>query len=56
MAAIVVQLGFAIIPFGMSSSASGFTSETTKGTSGSFLHPDELSMTVIPASAMTGEY
>ena len=44
MATIVVQLGLATIPFGMLSRAPAFTSGTTRGTSGSILHAEELSI------------
>src|SRR5699024_7971893 len=44
MAAIVVQLGLAMMPFGRASAASGFTSLTTRGTSSWPRHADELSM------------
>ena len=54
MAAIVVQFGLATMPLGMSSSASGLTSDTTSGTSGSMRQAEELSMTVAPAAATTG--
>jgi hypothetical protein len=54
IAAIVVQLGFAIRPFGMDASACAFTSATTSGTSGSSRHADELSMTSAPAAATRG--
>jgi hypothetical protein len=54
MAAIVVQFGFATMPFGIDRSASGLTSETTSGTSGSLRHADELSITIAPAAAATG--
>jgi hypothetical protein len=51
IAAMVVQLGFAMIPFRASLTASGLTSLTTSGTSGSIRHADELSITVAPAAA-----
>jgi hypothetical protein len=54
MAAIVVQLGLATMPLGMSSRAWGLTSDTTSGTSGSMRQADELSTTVAPAAATTG--
>ncbi len=54
MAAMVVQFGLATMRFGMASSADGFTSATTSGTSGSMRQADELSMTVAPAPAATG--
>ena len=51
---MVVQFGLATMPFGRWSSACGFTSATTSGTSGSIRHADELSMTVTPAAATRG--
>ncbi len=54
MAAIVVQLGFAMMPLRASFTACGLTSLTTSGTSGSSRHADELSITVAPASANRG--
>ena len=54
MAAMVVQLGLATIPFGMASSVWGLTSATTSGTSGSMRHAEELSMTIAPAAAKRG--
>ncbi len=51
---MVVQFGFATIPLGITRSASGLTSETTSGTSGSMRHADELSITTAPAAATTG--
>jgi hypothetical protein len=51
---MVVQLGFAIIPFTAWLMACGLTSETTRGTSGSIRNPDELSMTRTPAAANRG--
>ena len=56
MAAIVVQLGLATIPRGMSSRACGLTSATTNGTVGSIRHADELSITVAPAAATRSAY
>ena len=56
MAAMVVQLGFAIIPLGRLSTSSGLTSETTSGTSGSLRHAEELSTTTAPAAANLGAY
>jgi hypothetical protein len=47
---IVVQLGTAMIR-GDPSSASGFTSGTTSGTSGSIRNADDLSMHTVPAAA-----
>ena len=54
IAAIVVQLGLATMPLGMSSRSAALTSETTSGTSGSLRHALELSMTVAPAAATLG--
>ena len=54
IAAMVVQFGFAIMPFGAVRAASGFTSLTTSGTSGSIRNADELSITVTPAAANRG--
>ena len=54
IATIVVQFGLATIPFGIDASASGFTSETTSGTSGSMRQAEELSMTTAPAAATRG--
>ena len=54
IAAIVVQLGLATMPLGASSSASGLTSLTTSGTSGSIRQALLLSMTSAPAAAYRG--
>ena len=54
MAAIVVQFGLAMMPFGGASASSGLTSETTSGTSGSIRQADELSITTAPAAATFG--
>ncbi len=54
IAAIVVQLGLATMPLGMSSRSSGLTSDTTSGTSGSLRQALELSTTTAPASATRG--
>jgi hypothetical protein len=54
MAAMVVQLGLATMPFGIESSAPGLTSATTSGTSGSIRHAEELSTTVTPWDATLG--
>ena len=43
-----------MIPLRASPIASGLTSETTSGTSGSMRNADELSMTVTPAAANRG--
>ena len=51
IAAIVVQLGLAMIPLRASATASGLTSLTTSGTSGSMRQAEELSMTTAPAAA-----
>ncbi len=51
---MVVQFGLATMPLGMSSRSSGFTSDTTSGTSGSLRHALELSTTTAPASATRG--
>ena len=56
MTAIVVQFGLATMPLPMWSSASGLTSETTSGTSGSMRHADELSTTSAPAAAKRGAH
>ena len=56
IAAIVVQLGLATIPFGMSSRSSAFTSDTTSGTSGSLRQALELSTTIAPAAATRGAH
>ena len=54
MAAMVVQLGLAMIPLGRVASAWGFTSATTRGTSGSERQAEELSITTAPAAATLG--
>ena len=54
IAAIVVQLGLAIIPLRASPIACGLTSLTTRGTSGSIRQADELSITMTPAAAYFG--
>ena len=51
IAAMVVQLGLAMIPLRASDTASGLTSLTTSGTSGSMRQAEELSTTTAPASA-----
>ena len=56
MATMVVQLGLATMPMGMSSRAAALTSGTTRGTSGCIRQPDELSMIVAPAAAIFGAY
>src|SRR5215207_4319866 len=50
---MVVQLGLATMPL-WPSRASGFTSETTSGTSSCIRHWEELSTTTAPASAKRG--
>jgi len=50
---IVVQFGFAIIPF-VSKAAWGFTSGTTRGISFSILKAELLSMTSAPALTADG--
>jgi hypothetical protein len=54
MAAMVVQLGLAMMPFGRLAAACGLTSATTSGTSGSMRQADELSITTAPAAATFG--
>jgi hypothetical protein len=57
MAAImvsVVQFGLEIIPRGRFFACSGFTSGTTRGTSGSILNAPELSTATAPRSAAIG--
>ena len=51
---MVVQFGLAMMPFRASAMASGFTSLTTRGTSGSIRQAEELSMTMAPAAANFG--
>ena len=55
MATIVVQLGLATMPLGMSSRSAAFTSGTTSGTRSSMRQALELSTTMPPAAAMAGE-
>ena len=50
----MVQFGLAMIPLRASAIASGLTSETTSGTSGSIRQAEELSTTITPASANRG--
>src|SRR3954467_6759102 len=52
---IVEQFGLAIRPL-WPSSASGLTSDTTSGTSGSRRHLEELSITTAPASTKRGAH
>jgi hypothetical protein len=54
MAAIVVQLGLAMMPLGGRIASSGLTSETTSGTSGCIRQAEELSITMAPAAATLG--
>jgi hypothetical protein len=54
MAAMVVQLGLAMIPLGRLARAWGFTSATTSGTWGSLRQAEELSITTAPAAATLG--
>ena len=54
MATMVVQLGLATMPLGIEARACGLTSATTRGTSGSMRHADELSTTMAPAAATRG--
>src|SRR4051794_26372880 len=54
IAAMVVQLGLAMMPLTASPIASGLTSLTTSGTDGSIRKADELSMTMAPAAANFG--
>jgi hypothetical protein len=54
MAAMVVQLGLAMMPLRIPAMACGLTSLTTNGTSGSMRHADELSITTAPASTKRG--
>src|SRR5699024_2437267 len=54
IAAIVVQLGLAMIPLGGFCACSGLTSDTTSGTSGSLRQALELSTTTAPAAANLG--
>src|ERR1700730_8066230 len=54
MHTMVVQLGLATIPFGMEARVSTLTSGTTRGTSGSMRHAEELSTTIAPAAATLG--
>ena len=52
----VVQLGFAMIPFGRFAAASALTSGTTSGTSGSIRNAPELSTATAPRSAAIGAH
>src|ERR1700712_1989121 len=54
MAAMVVQFGLAMMPLGACRASSGFTSLTTRGTSGSIRQAEELSITIAPAAAKRG--
>ncbi len=51
IAAIVVQLGLAMMPLPAFATCSGLTSLTTSGTAGSIRQAEELSMTTAPAAA-----
>src|SRR5690606_29163411 len=51
---MVEQLGLAMIPRGRCAAASGLTSATTSGTSGSWRKAEELSITTAPAAANRG--
>ena len=54
MATMVVQLGLATMPLGIERRAWALTSGTTRGTSGSMRHAEELSTTMAPAAATLG--
>src|SRR6476620_2141808 len=54
IAAMVVQLGLAMIPLRALAISPGLTSLTISGTSGSIRQADELSMTIAPAAANFG--
>ena len=55
IAAIVVQLGLAMMPLRASRDGAGVDlGDTTSGTSGSMRHAEELSITVTPAAANRG--
>ena len=54
MAAIVVQLGLAMMPLGGLNASAGLTSDTTSGTSGSVRQAEELSITMAPTAATLG--
>jgi hypothetical protein len=57
IAAIVVQFGLAMMPFGrLPASRAKLTSETTSGTSGSLRQAEELSITTTPAAANRGAW
>ena len=56
MAAMVVQLGLAMMPSSALSTSSGLTWETINGTRGSMRQAEELSMTVAPARATSGAH
>ena len=51
-----MQFGFEIIPFGRFLVCSGFTSGTTRGTSGSIRNAPELSTTTAPRAAAIGPH
>ena len=52
IAAMVVQFGLAMIPFGGLAASSGLTSETTSGTAGSLRQAELLSTITAPAAAI----
>ncbi|CAB4690967.1 unannotated protein [freshwater metagenome] len=54
IAAIVVQLGLAMMRLWAFAISLGLTSLTMSGTSGSMRHADELSMTITPAAEKRG--
>ncbi len=54
MATMVVQLGLATMPLGMERSSAALASGTTRGTSGSMRHAEELSITMAPAATNRG--
>ena len=56
IAAIVVQLGLAMMPLGGFTASSGLTSLTTSGTSASLRHAELLSTTTAPACTSLGAY
>ena len=56
IAAIVVQLGLAMIPLCARARSPGLTSATTSGTSGSIRKAEELSTTSAPAAAKRGAW
>ncbi len=52
----VVQFGTEMIPLGRLNASLGFTSGTTRGTSGSIRKAPDLSITTTPCSAATGAH